>query len=81
MEQSISGQKDEREPDSFTGVDLDMQEANQLRRINLKLGLTKPISAKELAEMRLMPIQPPNRHARRRARKLARRERNRNSRT
>jgi len=72
----LTGEPDEREPESFTGVDLDQQEANKLRRINVKLGLTKPLTAAELAELRLMPVVAPNRHERRRRRKLMRLKRN-----
>jgi hypothetical protein len=47
-------------------------EAEALRRLNVKLGLIKPLTAEELAELRLRPVARPNRHARRRAKKLGR---------
>lgn len=72
----LTGAPDRREPESFTGVDLDQQEANKLRRLNVKLGLTEPMSAAELDELRLMATVAPNRHERRRRRKLMRLKRN-----
>ena len=62
MEPSFTGQEDKREPENFTGVDLDAQE--ELEKLRQRIVEGPPVR----------PVM--NRHMRRRAQKLMRLKRN-----